>query len=220
MKTASLLLPVALSGMCGGGSSHPSTQPELPPLEYEECEVIESDLEDLDNDVEYRSDDSDSDDSDSDDSDSDDSDSDDSDSDDSDSDDSDSDDSDSDDSDGDDSDGDDSDGDDSDDEVLPIELLYFNGTWDDDRAVVLRWATASEINVSHFEVHMIEPCADFNFDESTIATTVDSESPAVGERYSVELSLTSGGTYYFRLVEVTIDGTNIPHDVIAVRVGA
>lgn len=94
---------------------------------------------------------------------------------------------------------------------LPIELVRFSGECDGN-SVHLSWTTASEVNVSHFEVE--RTLNGINFDKIA-------EIPATGfstnlNSYSAQDAHPYVGTAYYRLKNVDLDGSFEISDLIAV----
>ena len=86
------------------------------------------------------------------------------------------------------------------DEILPVELTYFNGSIINDK-VKLEWETASEINSSHFEV---EKSID-NVNWSTVGTVESAGNSNVSIQYNFEDNV-GNGIYYYRLKQIDLDG--------------
>ena len=101
-------------------------------------------------------------------------------------------------------------------EPLPLELLYFKIIDQTASNLKLEWASASEMNVSHFE---LEQSIDaFSFELVNII-------PAKGNSnklrtYNDELALDKPGTYYFRLKIVDVDGSFEYSEVLATEINA
>jgi len=99
--------------------------------------------------------------------------------------------------------------------VVPVEWLYVTA---ENRGEFnhVEWATANEVNVSHFEVERSLKTAD-NFEK--IGKNVASQSPANGDTYSIEdADLTGSGAYFYRIKEVDVDGGFTYSDIVSVRV--
>lgn len=85
---------------------------------------------------------------------------------------------------------------------LPVELIYFEGSANNDTQVILGWATASELNNDYFEIQKSMDGVNF----STIGKenghgTVDEEM-----RYSFVDRSSNMGQSYYRLKQVDFDG--------------
>lgn len=97
--------------------------------------------------------------------------------------------------------------------VLPIELLYFQGTARN-AGVVLEWATATEINSERFEIH-ISPdgvSEDLIYTGSAAGTSTSTINYEHLDRGR------SPGLWYYRLVQYDLDGTMHPQFTVAIHV--
>ena len=96
--------------------------------------------------------------------------------------------------------------------ALPVKLVFFNGTLENNR-VVLSWQTASELNSDRF---LIERSAD-GIEFKTIAE----EQGAGHSETVIDYEFTDhepiGGTGYYRLTQVDYDGTMSLLKVVAVK---
>ncbi|NQV52129.1 MAG: T9SS type A sorting domain-containing protein [Flavobacteriales bacterium] len=86
--------------------------------------------------------------------------------------------------------------------VLPIELLYFNADLIDER-VLLKWATATETNNSHFIIERASEDGVFSEIE-TIASGVDDKNRETAYGYLDKMPL--DGVSYYRLKQVDLNG--------------
>ncbi len=100
-----------------------------------------------------------------------------------------------------------------DDEILPVELIYFEALVLSN-GVLVRWGTATEVNNFGFELQRA--------DTSIIFETLDfipghgnSNSPK--HYFYVDTTLPSYGLYYYRLKQIDIDGTIHYSDTISVN---
>jgi len=100
-----------------------------------------------------------------------------------------------------------------DDEILPVELIYFEALVLSN-GVLVRWGTATEVNNFGFELQRA--------DTSIIFETLDfipghgnSNSPK--HYFYVDTTLPSYGLYYYRLKQIDIDGTIHYSDTINVN---
>jgi hypothetical protein len=87
--------------------------------------------------------------------------------------------------------------------VLPVELLYFEAKADGDH-IDLNWATASELNNSHFELErskdakVFKPIAEIEGQGTTLETS---------EYIYEDRDVVGGVIYYYRIKQVDIGGT-------------
>jgi hypothetical protein len=96
---------------------------------------------------------------------------------------------------------------------LPVEMLYFTGNFSEG-AVLLKWATAAELNNSHFE---IDRSVD-NFDFHKIGEVKGNGNSNTRIEYSFRdnaLPLVYNVLYY-RIKQVDFDGQYVYHEFIAV----
>lgn len=102
-------------------------------------------------------------------------------------------------------------------DALPIELLSFEGAWNDQTSSVdLTWSTASEINNDHFEIERIIDDA-VNF--TVIGQEAGNGTTTTQSDYSFSDSeINRSGTYYYRLKQVDYDGGYEYSDVISIDV--
>lgn len=90
--------------------------------------------------------------------------------------------------------------------MVPVELIYFRG-YEKDGMAHLEWATASEINNDHFEIHHSSNGIDFKFN-----SMIESAGPTYGGGYMAPLKnnryrLVIPAHEYLMLIQVDIDGT-------------
>jgi hypothetical protein len=87
--------------------------------------------------------------------------------------------------------------------IVPVQLIYFRGKSEADR-VRLNWATATEINSSHFNVERSTDLKDF--------TTIGKITSAGDSRQRIEYNFLDEaplpGVNYYRLKQVDKDGTS------------
>ncbi|TXK51323.1 choice-of-anchor D domain-containing protein [Pontibacter qinzhouensis] len=97
---------------------------------------------------------------------------------------------------------------------LPVELISF--TAEQQGAVtLLKWATASETDNSHFEVEMsTSPEAGFATLGKVASKVVTS---SLTTRYEFTHQVRNAGTFYYRLKQVDLDGTFAYSNVVAVE---
>jgi serine protease AprX len=95
--------------------------------------------------------------------------------------------------------------------LLPIELIGFYGK-QENKAIDLHWATANEINNSHFE---IERSADLEQWERVV-TVGGNGTTNLPHDYTSEDRQPYKGINYYRLKQVDFDGTSKIHEIIAV----
>ena len=85
---------------------------------------------------------------------------------------------------------------------LPIELLYFNG-FNQGKTNLLRWATAVEENVSHFELQRSKNAVDW----TRIATVDAAGNSTTTQTYQHIDNEPYVGNNYYRLITHDVDGT-------------
>lgn len=98
--------------------------------------------------------------------------------------------------------------------VLPVELLSFNGSLDENQQIVLKWATATENNNSHFLLEKSSDGLDFQFVTEVQGAGNSSEET----RYAFTDTEPLTGTSYYRLTQVDLDGQTEVFDILAVQV--
>lgn len=86
--------------------------------------------------------------------------------------------------------------------VLPVELISFNGKAQD-RAVILDWITGSEQNSSHFEVMASQDSENW---EMVASVEAAGQSSAL-QQYNVSLQVPVADQWYFKLVQIDLDGS-------------
>lgn len=95
---------------------------------------------------------------------------------------------------------------------LPVTLASFTaGTTD--KGVQLDWATATELNSSHFDIERSHDGKSF-----TTITSISSENNATGARYSF-LDAAASGLVYYRLKPVDVDGQYTYSNIIRLKSG-
>jgi hypothetical protein len=97
--------------------------------------------------------------------------------------------------------------------LLPIELLSFEGTADDND-VYLNWSTASELNNDRFEIlHSLDA------DSFKVIQEVNGSGTTLSKKsYDCIVSALNNGTHYFKLRQVDYDGRSEDFEIIAVEV--
>ena len=98
--------------------------------------------------------------------------------------------------------------------ALPVEMVSFEATSDQEGNVLLAWETASETNNVGFEVQQAQPGADFvrvGFVEGGGTTTTP-------QRYRYRIEPLFPGTYRFRLKQLDFDGNFAYSEVVEARV--
>lgn len=88
--------------------------------------------------------------------------------------------------------------------TLPVELLNFTATVSEQFKVRLDWATATEINSSHFVVERSTNGSDF----ATVAKVPAQGASNSTQAYHALDQLPASGVYYYRLQQVDLDGTS------------
>lgn len=103
--------------------------------------------------------------------------------------------------------------------TTPVELVDFHAKWDGERSIDITWSTASEVNSSHFNVLLVEPCQSSSDDKFKAYTVETGEDSSQFKEYKTSLELDFGGYYYLQLEQVDLDGTKSYSEFIAVKVG-
>jgi len=100
---------------------------------------------------------------------------------------------------------------------LPIKLLSWTATAGD-KKVTLNWETASELNHAGFEVYRsAREKSDFRLVSSYTSSSDLRGKGDQGGKYSlVDKQVLNTVTYYYKLVDVSLDGKRIEHDVLSV----
>ncbi|WP_157493975.1 T9SS type A sorting domain-containing protein [Fulvivirga imtechensis] len=98
------------------------------------------------------------------------------------------------------------------DNLLPVQLIYFNGSAIDEH-VVLTWKTASELNNDHF---LIERSKDGR-SWSTLGKVTGSGTTSSIKAYSFHDERPLAGRSYYRLKQIDFDGTYEYSDIIAIE---
>ena len=102
------------------------------------------------------------------------------------------------------------------DPVLPVEMLYFEGYEDQQHNINLKWATAIELNNSHF---IIEWSEDGNYFEEI--GRVEGQGNAIDvQYYSFMDENPLNGNNYYRLKQVDFDGKHEYFEIITVSSNA
>ena len=97
--------------------------------------------------------------------------------------------------------------------VVPVEWKYIVAEARDEHNIV-RWETASERNVSHFEVE--RSLVNVN-DFIKIGENVKSDSPINGQVYNLnDLDVSTNGKYYYRVKQVDLNGAHSYSDIVSV----
>lgn len=100
--------------------------------------------------------------------------------------------------------------------LLPVELISFNGKLDEKRtAIILEWQTSTEINSKGFQ---IERTTDLSDDFEKIAW-VDSQgdTETLNDYVFHDRDVEMGLTYYYRLRQVDVDGSETLSQVIVIE---
>lgn len=98
------------------------------------------------------------------------------------------------------------------DDILPIQLLYFQG-YALSYGVMLRWGTATEINNFGFDIQRADTSKIFNsigFEPGS----GNSNSPK--HYFFIDSTLPGQGLYYYRLRQIDYDGTSHLSDTISI----
>ncbi len=96
---------------------------------------------------------------------------------------------------------------------LPVELLAFTVTAAPD-VVTARWTTATEWNASHFEVQRSHDLLDWS-----VAGTLNASGHSMQvQHYELVERSVPEGPWYYRLVQVDLDGTRNPYLVVPVTI--
>lgn len=96
-------------------------------------------------------------------------------------------------------------------EILPVELMSFTGKLDGENTF-LKWETASEWNNDRFEIEKSKNVEDFE----KIGTVKGHGNSNIPVMYQFVDTLTSSGTYYYRLKQVDFDGKFTYSNIISV----
>jgi hypothetical protein len=97
-------------------------------------------------------------------------------------------------------------------DILPIELLYFEG-FAITNGVLLRWGTATEVNNYGFEVQRADTSKNFEYLDF-VPGSGNSNSPK--HYFLVDSTLPSVGLYFYRLKQIDNDGAFHYSDTIQV----
>ena len=98
--------------------------------------------------------------------------------------------------------------------VLPVEITTFNGAFEKNH-VKLNWTTATELNNLRFDIER----SSNNKDWTNIGSIPGSGNSSSPKKYSfVDKNLLLSGKYYYRLVQVDIDGKTNSSKVVNVDV--
>lgn len=98
-------------------------------------------------------------------------------------------------------------------DILPIELLYFEG-YATQTGILIRWGTATEVNNFGFEVQRSifnQPFEGIGF----VPGSGNSNSPK--HYFFFDSTITESGTYYYRLKQIDYDGGTHFTDTIEVQ---
>ena len=100
---------------------------------------------------------------------------------------------------------------------LPVKLVSFTATLNNNNKVDLNWVTASEINVSHFDVERSTDGVNFNQAAMVFAYGNTTEN----KTYSIinDISDVKTGIVYYRLRSVDIDGKSMYSQIRIIRPG-
>ena len=97
--------------------------------------------------------------------------------------------------------------------TLPVELLYFAGTLEDNHTVSLAWATATETNNDHFDIERSGDAINY----TTLSTVKgDGNSASIKNYQCTDFSPLSGANYY-RLKQVDANGQYVYSTVVVVH---
>jgi hypothetical protein len=96
---------------------------------------------------------------------------------------------------------------------LPVELVSFEATGGD-RQVQLNWTTASETNNSHF--YLLRSISEEPSSFARISQNIAATNNANGASYQyVDRDVTANVTYYYKLVDVDINGYETVNQIVA-----
>ncbi|TMI71920.1 MAG: T9SS type A sorting domain-containing protein [Bacteroidetes bacterium] len=100
---------------------------------------------------------------------------------------------------------------------LPVKLVSFTATLNNNNKVDLNWVTASEINVSHFDVERSTDGVNFN----QVAMVFAYGNTTENKTYSIvnDISDVKTGIVYYRLRSVDIDGKSLYSQIRIIRPG-
>lgn len=99
--------------------------------------------------------------------------------------------------------------------ALPVVLLYFNSTLQNNKNVLVTWGTSMEINSRHFEIERSEDGNLF----TTVATIPGSGTTSLPHNYSItdEVTLVISPVVYYRLKQVDLNGRQTFSQINVVR---
>ncbi len=97
--------------------------------------------------------------------------------------------------------------------ALPVTLQSFNVTLKNKRTF-LEWTTASEVNNKHFEIMRSEDASSF----VKIATVLGQGTSSELHRYQYLDEVLPGGTYYYKLIQVDLDGTSTTSKTLTISI--
>ena len=95
---------------------------------------------------------------------------------------------------------------------LPVDMLYIRGHVDDDYNAALQWATATEINASHYQVHRSTDGINYTFIGSIAAQNNTNNTTEYAFPDPVKINV---GTTYYKLIQFDYDGNSREFDPIA-----
>lgn len=100
--------------------------------------------------------------------------------------------------------------------TLPVKLISFDATLNNKTKVDLKWATATEENVSHF---VVERSTDgVNYSDAGLVFAVGNSTQKVNYNLADDISNVDAAVIYYRLCSVDVDGKFSYSDVRIIRV--
>jgi len=101
--------------------------------------------------------------------------------------------------------------------TLPVRLVTFSATLNNDSKADLKWTTASEANVSHF---VVEKSYDgINFSDAGIVFAFGNTNDTKNYSFSDNVNLSRAGMIYYRLRSVDSDGKSQLSQARIIRIG-
>ena len=100
--------------------------------------------------------------------------------------------------------------------LLPIEIISFTATVTSERAVQLKWVTASELNNDYFTIERSFDLQDWAHVEYVNGAGTSTER----NNYSIIDEVSTHGNIYYRLTQTDFDGTRVQYEVRTVEIEA
>ena len=104
---------------------------------------------------------------------------------------------------------------------LPLQLLTFTGSLQNDKAVLLKWKTANEIDVSYFEIERSSDGTAFNTIGSVNANGITSNNTTSDYLYTDKKAVDQQSLLlYYRLKMLDIDGKYTYSNIVTIQLNA